>query len=597
VSASTAAAAPPVRRRAHVAGAFVYLTLHTARNRLAARARRLKHPRYALALAVGVFYFWFLFFRRDADAPLAGVVGGEWSALVGSLFFAGLTTNWWLFGGSRGALAFSPAEVQFLFPAPVSRRALIHFKLLRAQSFILVNTLLWVGLLGRGRTELNSGLRALALWVLFSTLHLHRLGASLVRASAFEHGQSGARRGVVPLAVFVAAFLGLAWGLMQSAPALQEAWEAGLPAFLNAAGRALRAPVPSAVLAPFRALLAPGLATTAAEWGRAMIPALGIMLLNYVWVMYRDAAFEEAAVEESARRAARLGAPDTGRPREAAPHATHAGPGRRTTRFPLSPTGNPAVAIFWKNLVAVTRAVRPSLVVIPLGAGAVAMLVVLATQPEGTALTHSAGVLLTSWAGLLIATGPLWVRYDLRQDLPKLEMLRSYPISGWSVVTAEIAASTAILSAFQMSLLALAYLAYVGDTALTVTLGERTALLAALALALPAVNAVGLTVQNAAALFFPAWVRLGATRAGGVEAMGQGLITIIASLAVVCVLLLLPGTAGAILAYALRPLLGNWALAPALVLAVAATLVELVPITRWLGRVFERTDPTAVNPV
>jgi hypothetical protein len=30
---------------------------------------------------------------------------------------------------------------------------------------------------------------------------------------------------------------------------------------------------------------------------------------------------------------------------------------------------------------------------------------------------------------------------------------------------------------------------------------------------------------------------------------------------------------------------------------VAATLVELVPITRWLGRVFERTDPTAVNPV
>jgi ABC-2 type transport system permease protein len=594
VSASTAAAARPVGHRAHVAGAFVYLTLHTARNRLAARARRLKHPRYALALAVGVFYFWFLFFRRDADAPLSGVVGGEWSALVGSLFFAGLTTNWWLFGGSRGALAFSPAEVQFLFPAPVSRRALIHFKLLRAQSFILVNTLLWVGLLGRGRTELNSGLRALALWVLFSTLHLHRLGASLVHASAFEHGQSGARRGVLPLAVFVAAFLALAWGLMQSAPALQEAWEAGLPAFLSAAGHALQAPVPSAVLAPFRALLAPGLATTAVEWARAMVPALGIMLLNYAWVMYRDAAFEEAAVEESARRAARLSAPDTGRPGEAAPFAVRAG--RRVTRFPLSPTGNPAAAIFWKNLVAVTRAVRPSLVVIPLGAGAVAMLIVLATQPEGTALTHSAGVLLTSWAGLLIATGPLWVRYDLRQDLPKLEMLRSYPISGWSVVTAEIAASTAILSAFQMSLLALAYLAYLGDTTLTISLGERTVLLAALALALPAVNAVGLTVQNAAALFFPAWIRLGATRAGGVEAMGQGLITIIASLAVVCVLLLLPGTAGAALAYALRPLLGSWALAPALVLAVAATFAELVPITRWLGRVFERTDPTAVNP-
>jgi hypothetical protein len=50
--------------------------------------------------------------------------------------------RWWLFGADRGTLAFAPAEVQFLFPAPVSRRALVHAKLVRTQLAILLNTLI-----------------------------------------------------------------------------------------------------------------------------------------------------------------------------------------------------------------------------------------------------------------------------------------------------------------------------------------------------------------------------------------------------------------------------------------------------------------------
>jgi hypothetical protein len=37
------------------AAALVYLVVRSARNRLAARARRLRTPRYALALAAGGF--------------------------------------------------------------------------------------------------------------------------------------------------------------------------------------------------------------------------------------------------------------------------------------------------------------------------------------------------------------------------------------------------------------------------------------------------------------------------------------------------------------------------------------------------------------
>ena len=570
--------------------AFLYLVARTARNRFVARARRLRTPRYALALAAGAFYFWFLFFREPQEAPLAGVVGGDWSLLAGSLVFAMLAANWWLFGGDRGALAFSPAELHFLFPAPVSRRALVHFKLLRAQSVILFNTVLWVGLLGRGHTELNAGLRAVAIWTLFSTLHLHRLGAALTRASAIEHGRVGARRGALPFAAFAILFVVLAWSLMRQAPALRLAWSDGLVPFLGTAADALRAPVPSAVLAPFRALLAPGLAVTAAEWGRAMGPALAIMLAHYAWVVRTDAAFEEAALEASVHRAERLAAIRDGKP-------TALPEGRvRRTLVPLAPTGHPAVAIVWKNLIAATRTVRPELLVVPLFAATAALLIVALARPGGTALTQFAGVLFLSWSGLLVAAGPLWVRYDLRHDLPKIELLRAFPLPGWAVVLAEIAVSTILLTALQLALLTLAFAAYLSDATVGWSVGQRAALLAAAAVALPAVNALAFVVQNAAALLYPAWVRLGATKPGGVEAMGQGMITMLASLLGVGVLLLLPAAAGAAAGYVLRPALGDLALAPALVVGLLVTVLQLVPLLRWLGRVFDRTDPSAVSP-
>jgi hypothetical protein len=267
----------------------------------------------------------------------------------------------------------------------------------------------------------------------------------------------------------------------------------------------------------------------------------------------------------------------------------------RSTRIPLQPTGHPAVAILWKNLVSVTRAVRLIQILVHFLAGALALLLVTAMQPGGTAVTQLAGVLLLSWSGLLIATGPLWIRYDLRQDLPRLELLRSYPLPGWAVVAAEIAASTVILTAAQLALLVLSYLAYLGDPTVELSVGRRTALLAGAAVALPAVNVLALTIQNAAALLFPAWVRLGATRPGGVEAMGQSLITTVATLLLLLLLLAVPAGAGAALAYLLRPAAGDWAAAPGLLLAVATVGLEMVPIARWLGRVFERTDPSAVG--
>ena len=89
-------------------------------------------------------------------------------------------------------LAFTPAEVTFLFSGPVTRRGLVQYKLLRNQLLILFNALLWTLILARERFGVSPWLRAISIWVLLTTLSFHRLGASFVRTSLLEHGRLGA---------------------------------------------------------------------------------------------------------------------------------------------------------------------------------------------------------------------------------------------------------------------------------------------------------------------------------------------------------------------------------------------------------------------
>ena len=44
-------------------GAFAYLTFFSARNRLIQKLQRLKNPRYAIALLLGLGYFWTIYFN------------------------------------------------------------------------------------------------------------------------------------------------------------------------------------------------------------------------------------------------------------------------------------------------------------------------------------------------------------------------------------------------------------------------------------------------------------------------------------------------------------------------------------------------------
>ncbi len=553
-------------------------------NRGLRRAQRARQPRYALAVLAGLAYFWFVLYRPGRQVSLGNAPPDGTVHLAYALGFALLAASWWLVGSDQVALNFSPAEVQLLFPAPVTRRQLVALKLLQWQLVVLFSVLIWVALLGRAPGSIV--LRAVSLWIVFTTLHLHRVGASLVRESTAEHGAAGARRHLGPLIVFGAAAAAIVWGVVTQLPLLRAGIASGDA--LGAGVALLHTPITKAVLYPFRLVLAPLFTRSAHDWVLAVWPAFLILVGHYVWVMRTDAAFEEAAAENSARRARAMAARSG---RHGAPVRVGA---RRRLRLPLAAHGAPAIALVWKNTLALGRTIALRTIIAISIILIAALVFTKALTPEHQSVGAFAGRVALGLAAMLVFAGPLWVRNDLRLDLMQLELLHSYPIRGSTVVRAEVGASLLVLSGVQLLLVLVAYAVIpAGDSLggdLILSLSNRTALLAALVIMLPVCSALGVVVQNAGALLFPAWMRLGLSRPGGIEAVGQSILTMFGSVVVVSLLLLLPGVAGGVLAALTVSRFGLWGVLPGSLVAAALVAAELWWITAWLGRVFERTE-------
>src|SRR4029077_16525586 len=140
--------------------------------------------------------------------------------------------------------------------------------------------------------------------------------------------------------------------------------------------------------------------------------------------------------------------------------------------FPLPPTGWPATALFWKNMTAVLRRRRARNIGLGL-AGAGALLAATSGDPGG--LAQMGGALTLTWLGFALLLGPQWIRNDLRGDLAHADLLRSYPLPGWSIVASETAASAVTLTLLQLGLALLAYPPYLRGSPPLVAVGAPPA--------------------------------------------------------------------------------------------------------------------------
>jgi hypothetical protein len=560
--------------------ALIYLTHRSVLNRLKRQAARLRNPRYALALLLGFGWVAVVLWHRGS-ASAGPQPGGAWIEIAAALGVL-LLVGWaWLGSPDAQVLAFSPAEVTFLFPAPISRRGLIHYKLLRTQLVVVVNVGIWTALASGQQPGGSIWLRAASFWVLITTLALHRLAAALVRGSVAEHGRFGLRHRIVSLGLATAALAALGWGLWEVWPGLIAAARGGAAPLREALGRALSQPGIAAVLWPLRVLVRPLGASSLAEWQAALLPALALLILHYIWVLRSDSAFEEAATEASLARARRHGGTSAG------VRLDRSGRAPSPPLFRLSPTGWPAIALLWKNLAAVLRRRRALNLALGLALGG--GLVAIASGDAESTLAQVTGALALTWLGFIVVLGPQWIRNDLRRDLLHVDLLRSYPLRGWAIVAMEAGASAITLTLLELALATLAYLAFLQDATLELTLGDRSLLLGGAGLLLAPVNLMAMLLQNAAALLFPGWARVGGPPAG-VEALGQQLLGTTALWLTLALALAAPAAIGAVTFRALETLGLWWAAGLAVAGGIGVLGCEALALVRWLGAVFERGE-------
>jgi hypothetical protein len=566
--------------------AFVYLTACSIRNGILVKLRRLRQPRYLIGTIVGLLYFYFYVFgglrRATGEGPRTpwDVVArtGISFELIGLVALLVIVSASWLWPGTGPALAFTPAEVQLLFPAPVTRRQLLHYKLLRTQVG---------GLAGAGFFTLLAQPDSIAvalkiwlgLWLVFATVDMHLVGVAFRRQSLAAHGRGAWRRQAIPLAIVVAMVVVVTVAVIRAWPALAAA--RSVAEVFATLQLTMSTGIAGVALWPIRVVAHLPFAEPGAEFARAAPAVLALLALSYVWVLRSDTAFEEASAEQAERWATRRGGPPPRVVRRS-----------RATPFKLAPTGRPELAIVWKNLTLFSRPMSVILLITLLPI-VVSMAVIAIVLADDMPIVEVIGVLSAILALLTLLFGPQVVRNDLRHDLGRLAIVKAWPIRGATLVRAEVLAPTILLSIAAAVTIVIAAAALSGATnnAGDTLIAEPLTYTATALIVAPAFILVQVLIQNAIALMFPAWVILGpAPGRGSLDASGQHMVLMLAGMLAFTIALVPGAIAAGAVGAASHWLSGRvWIVASAMA-AAGVLLIECWIATELLGLVLDAVD-------
>lgn len=573
-----------------VIGALFYLRTRTLQNLLLSRLRRLKQPKYLMGAVIGVAYLYFFFFRSltrrgslhrgPGGGPLENTAdGAALFALLaaGALLF--IFALCWMWRRDRASLTFSEAEIAFLFPAPVSRRALIHYRLLNLALTGIFSALVlalvssrWPGVAP------HAPMRIVGFWLVFATASLHNIGSGFTLTRLMDRG----------LAAPLCQLLGWAAVALLVGPPLAWLWHAmQAPDF--AVVSALQSGPVAWLLLPFRWLLGPLFAADWHDFLLAIGPALLVYAGHYLWVLRVQVGFEEASVAKAEKIAAKLAAIRAGNFRLTADRHK-----ARPAPFDLSRAGRPELAFLWKNLLSTAQYLRPRAALIA-AALIVGGCLLFADNGFFQFLRPRLAFGVAIFAVYAMLFGPQLARQDFRSDLPNTDILKSYPLQGWQVMLGELLTPAAILTVV-LWLLLLAEAMLLPATALAklpwLTPQVRVVAGISLVLLMPLLCLSQLLIVNAAVVLFPAWSHTGTAQAQqGIEVMGQRIL-FLAGQILAMALALLPAVLVAGVAFAvLQGIIGN---TPALGLAALlgnAVLAVMVGLgVWWLGGRFEQLD-------
>ncbi|MDP9362324.1 MAG: hypothetical protein M3P29_12850 [Acidobacteriota bacterium] len=544
-------------------GTFVIVALLTFKNRIVRRVRRLREPRYLIGAIAGAAYFWFFVFRRAHNSGHVLIRNLSFKPVivdVASVVVLLMMITAWALPADSGGLEFSDAEIAFLFPAPLRRRDLLLYKILRAQPQAIFTALIMTIIGARQGYFVGT-------WIAFSVMAIYFMLVSLGRARLRL-----AHAGFLPRLAGVALILGGLYTIVRS-----QLHDVVLP---TSAGPPLpmvdvifHKPVIAGILFVPRLFASAALPPTLAILAMSSLAVAALGVAFFFIAAALNVSFLEASIGESQRRAAR----------QERRHSQRVGSfvmfRRAPALFRLRETGPVEVAIIWKNLIAL---MRNSIAWVVIFAMMIAAMLGMALWTHEATGYLTIGSLLLFMAGFFPLLGPTIFANDLRLDMPRLEVLKSYPISGERLVAAEIAAPLAVISILEMifatsasALIAMSaqtngYLRFAGTPQFIVTI---------LLLTLP-VCAIQLIIRNAVPVLFPAWAVRSKDEPRGFVMMGQRLVTMAGNILVLAVALL---PAAIVFAPSLWVAYKFFAGNPAFVAVATMPAVGVLIAEAWLG--------------
>jgi len=567
---------------------FWFITIRSFKNRMLSRLKRLRQPRYLVGFMAGLAYIWFVGLRRvfmmgqlrhgtfGVRIPVSPFMTDciALIALVPILFV-------WALPDETGGLVFSEAEIQFLFPAPLSRRQLLLYKVLRQQPQILISAAM-MSLFGFGVSHF------VGLWLAFVTLSIYFTAAGLGRARLKLAGIGF----LVRLVVVLAALVGLIALVVHAYEPLRSGWHprgyadtvgAGPTAEnMNRLDGPLKTPLFRVLLFVPRFLAGAMLPTSLTVFA---VSCAGLIVIAFVLLQLAsrlNISFEEAALRAAQKK---QGYVERVRGFRSGGRVMF---GRIPPPFRLPAHPSPELAILWKNLIATLRISIVWMVAI---AGVFAVLVGETLFVPAIRSSTTSMVLFICCLFPLIASGIL--TQDMRLDLQRIEILKSYPIAGERLIAAEIAAPLTVMSIVEFLLLA--------GTVLVLQLPNASATLQriakpefaviALLFAIP-ICAMQLLIRNAAAVLFPGWSMRSQDDPKGFVIMGQRLIFLASNLFVLGIALI-PSTIIVLLGWLISGHFSSTLALPLATVPAAALLFGEVWLgIKLLGAQFEKIDVT-----
>ncbi len=566
---------------------LIYLVSRSLVNVIAFRLRRLKQPKYLAGAVFGALYFYFYFFRflirggqpsRETPAIPIGELGLEIASLV---LFGVVIVFSWLWPGSRAALHFTEAEIAWLFPAPLDRPTLIRFKLLKTQLSLLLLSLVMTLITGRASLGPHVWMHLAGWWIVFSTLQMHRLGASFALQRLTQRGLSDWKRRAVVIA-----------GILASAGAIYF-WKISTPTFPRLANSTesldwlrtfLHAGPAPWLLLPFRAVVQPWFAQDFTNFLQTLPAALGIMVLHYFWIIRAHVSFEEASVAFSQKRAAFLAARRSGDMR-----VKQTPPSANIPAFRLNPTGFEPVSFVWKHLLSTggKRSLRQWL-----AGGSIAIAITSALSPSSRWPIAPVIIAIAAVSIFLMVTLTNAANGSraVRRDLLAINLLKTFPIPGWKIVLGELLGP--VLGCTALQILALVIIVMSISSVPELPGAKRHLLpIAAIAIALlvPAINLTLMIIPTAATLLFPAWFKSGEAVTPGLETMGLRIIMALGQLLALVPAAILGGVAW--MSAEMLAASGAAIFAGAGVASITLGIEACMGVV-WLGRIFDDFDPS-----